>query len=204
MSDPRLISPPFSAPQCRFESVARFANDKGQEFFMVVRGYDEQPVKDFIAEVKVYFEVQPDRQLHESDEPSDSEKLELRKDGFEIFFGATKADGIDPPYILHFEIDPPIQNGEVQPYWFTDLTFASVTIRAVQRTIRADLFQGGRWVDGRTVDAKLGGFPPTGTVDEPVTAGESTSFYLTATGRENNSRYSLNGDVRKGAYESYP
>jgi hypothetical protein len=200
----RLIAPPFAEMQCRHESVARFSNDLGQEFFIVVRGYEPAQVEQLVKEIQISCKVLPDGAIDSPTKRSDQRPLDAKVTGFEILIGAISAPEIKPPYILHFEIDPPINNGEAQSYPFADGTWASVTIRAAKGTITEELWQGGGFVEAVTVDAHPRGFPPSGNVNERVDPGESTSFELKAIGGENNSRYSLNGDVRKGAYQSYP
>jgi hypothetical protein len=58
-----LISLEFCTPRPRYYSVARFENNKGQEFLVRVSGLDRQAVEQYTKNLNVFFEILPSESI---------------------------------------------------------------------------------------------------------------------------------------------
>ncbi len=127
-----LTALPFETPKPRYESKATYRNDRGQEFRIWVNGFNKATVQQFTKAVRVRLEIVPDDgtqlpstdslptpQRHVSQEqPDEVSQQEVTVDQLaaherEITIGVITTAGIQPPYLLHMIIDPPITAEDV-------------------------------------------------------------------------------------------
>jgi hypothetical protein len=205
----------FSSPRCRYESVARFKNDKGQEFRIWVSGFDLNAVERYTKELHVDLEVlrdEPNQVLEEEPcaseqaqqsvregEPEEQQNVatQQQKEDLAIAIEAINTQGIEPPYILRFTLDPPINKNGEHTYSFQNASQANVTITAKQGKMNAKLFQGNQQVGATTVDLAEGLPPNEATLVKSVASGASTQFDFKVIGLNNSSKYRLSGDVNR-------
>ncbi len=206
----------FAPPKCRYESIAPFQNNKGQQFLVRVSGVDKAAVEQYIEELRAHFEVLPDESLQpleqespiqeaETEQPSLALEAELQDErtaqsstqDLEIALEMVKAEGIKRPHLLNFRFFKSIGRTALgvipDTYPFSDATEARVTIIASRGTISADLFQkspsGLINVGSATVVA-----PNRATLKHKVNA--KTDFILTVKGADDKNAYQLTGDVK--------
>jgi hypothetical protein len=141
----------FSDPVCRYESSADYTNPQtGQSFRIIAAGPDQEGVANFIQKIQVYLEVKPDEPLSPPENLKESESQPSERDDEQplVTFEVQVIDSgkIDPPFIVDFEIDPPINQVSrtaPQSYAFYSASQVSVTIHANSGNLTASLSGGG-------------------------------------------------------------
>lgn len=213
-----LISLEFCVPKSRYYSVARFKNNKGQEFLVRVSGLDRQAVEQYTKNLNVYFEILPSESiLPQPDTISKSEEdtelallagealdIEgtvepLSTNSIEIVVEVAKAQNIGIQNELNFNIrntieQIPIDGGSskivVDNSPLRRAGKPSVTVQVSEGKVFVQLFQGSREVASAEVSAedKIKDLVPPNDVNF------GTRFSIKVTGLDTSrSQYSITG-----------
>jgi len=175
-----LISLEFCTPRPRYYSVARFENNKGQEFLVRVSGLDRQAVEQYTKNLNVSFEILPSESIlpqpdtiSKSEEDTElallaGEALDidgtvepLSTDSIKMVVEVAKAQNIELQNSFNFDIRNtilrPIDGGSseivIDNSSLRRSGKPSVTVQVTAGKVFVQLFQGSREVASAEVSA---------------------------------------------------
>lgn len=170
----------LSDPKCRYESSAIYENPQtGQRFEITTSSRDEESLRNFHeAEIRLWCEVKPS---DASQPPQSDPDIRVYKDENEEEPAVTfkidvlDAGGIEPPYIVAFNIDPLISAANrtsPQSYSYFSTTWIKVNLHADEGEMDAKL-----WHDS---SSKRNSFANPGNANAELTdgSGSPANFYL--------------------------
>lgn len=154
----------FSEPANRFESKTRYTNQKtGQVFELTANGPNPEAIAEYIKNIRVYLEVKTDdgsdRRPEEPDRGNPDEEISKEEEAMiTLYIDIIEPAGIEPPYVVDFVIDPPINLTLTSPqdYPFAPASGIDITIQATSGNLDAAL---KRVRSRRSVSVVAGGLP---------------------------------------------
>lgn len=200
-------------PKRRFESTGTITNEEGQKLEIRVNGEDQDRVREYLAEVRIAFLVQPDSEELPEPEEDPSEEYDIYdvktmamldkkfreverhpELDLEIELDVVEAPGLEPPYVLEILIDPKISGGQCHFY-------------RTQKPCKKQRVTLSASVNGVYGVLTGGGINPvTGQADVfsakkkkakyTATAGANINFFFSVTGLRVNNTYSLGSAVK--------
>ncbi|MFG6104910.1 hypothetical protein U2F10_21775 [Leptothoe sp. EHU-05/26/07-4] len=191
----------FESVATKYQRTAQY-NVDGQGYISVqVAGSNETAVEQFLEELVLDLEIteiQSDRtteQIDDSEEqgsPTSTEEPIPQEvsDDLEISFKFVPDKNSKPYLGIIFRLDPAINHNVSHRYYFRDASHASLDVSSDRGRVIADMYQGARWIRGKSVGAS-----ETAVFSKSVVSGESTYFTVLVTGKMNSSYYRLNGDL---------
>lgn len=211
----------FSTPEPRYDSVARFENNKGQEFHVRVSGSNRTLVEQYTKNIRAYFEVMPkefiqpnsdtssehNREIEQPWLPEETLNLEgtvepLSTDCLDVVLEVAKTPNIDYPKLFSFHLERAIEripidgdSSQITRDNYPIPTFGrpQVTVKVTDGKVLVELFQikGSR---RKSEDREIVSANEGKTLTTPnnVTAGTQFSISVTGLG-DSRSYYIITG-----------
>jgi hypothetical protein len=200
VQDPEPFEKPDPTdPSTWIELTKRFAaNSKGQEIALRISGLNEAAVREFAEKVDVRLDIVP--VVEKGADPSQwqAEKWDDLMDvdpttgernkelDLEISVEIENAAGVEPPYEVHFQVDPPISGGVLHSYNIANgAVSVNVTVSASTNSVSASLMSGGSQLMG----GQAGTGPGGGTAFLSGSSAQPTSFTLRIAGIDPENEY---------------
>lgn len=200
----------FSEPVCRFESTGTITNSLGQTLEINVRGQDQDLVRDYMKAVRISFVALSEEEnagtWEEKPEELDDrlqaiideelKELEMHPElGLEIELDVTETQGLDLPYDLNIEIDPPISTGVPHNYITKKkCSREKVTLKVTENGVIGFL-RGPSDSDTNQAD-RFNNTPFSDTAKLRADEPGASDFTFTVTGLRANNNYTQNASMK--------
>ena len=210
--DPQELKPldEFSEPVCRYESTGTITNSLEQKLEIKVRGQDQDLVEAYMKNVRISFvalseeenvgtwEEKPEKLDDRLQALIDEElkSLELHPElGLEIELDVIETQGLELPYDLNIEIDPPISSGEPHNYITKKkCSKEKVTLKVTENGVIG--FLSGPSDSDRNQADRFDNTPFSDTARLRAEEPNASDFTFTVTGLRANNTYTQNASMK--------
>lgn len=201
---------PLQGRAFRFEGSGNYTNGIGQVFTFKITGSDPKRVEEYTNALRLSCEVRPAEEMLQEDEATEEQdekyrslveenfrSLELHPElDLEIDFDVVDPKGIELPYVLELEIDPPIALGATDSYLTkSNAKKIKIKLNASEGGVSGSLSGGGIAAVRDQADT----YPPTPPKPSAKFKGEAEQpsiFSFSVTGLKENNRYSLSSSTK--------